>query len=420
MLNRIKPKSEFSKNVLTLMTGTTIAQAIPIAISPILTRIYTPEDFGLLALFMSIMIIFGSIVTGRYELAIMIPRKDEDAINISALAFIITTIISLFLVCIVFFFNDFFAALLGNKKIEIWLYFVPLTVFLTGVFNILVYFNNRKKNYIDLAKANVLKSIVLAIIQLTFGYLKNGVFGLITGQIISQFFANTKLLKNIIKDKVLLSKISKIKIIALGKKYSNFPKYLVLAHGINSLSGQSHIILFSTFFNISIVGFLSFAQKLLGMPMSLIARSIGDVFRQEASIYYNKNKECLTIYKSTFKKLFFISVFPFILLFIMAPSIFSFVFGKDWIIAGNYAQVLVPMYFLQFITTPLSNMYLVAEKQKLDLYWQIYLLFTVVLSILVGYYIFNDSYITIILFSLSYSVAYIINICFSYNFAKGK
>ena len=75
MLNKLKPKSEFSKNVLTLMTGATIAQAIPIAISPILTRIYTPEDFGIFALFIAITTIFGTIANGRYELAIMLPKN---------------------------------------------------------------------------------------------------------------------------------------------------------------------------------------------------------------------------------------------------------------------------------------------------------------------------------------------------------
>jgi O-antigen/teichoic acid export membrane protein len=67
VLNKLKPKSEFSRNVLTLMTGTTIAQAIPIAISPILTRIYTPEDFGMFALYMSTASLFSVIATGRYE-----------------------------------------------------------------------------------------------------------------------------------------------------------------------------------------------------------------------------------------------------------------------------------------------------------------------------------------------------------------
>ena len=126
MLNKLKPKSEFSKNVLTLMTGTTIAQAIPIAISPILTRIYTPEDFGVLALFVAITTIFGTIANARYELAIMLPKKDEDAINIFALGFIITCFISLILLILVLVFNDYFTKLLGNDEISFWLYFVPI------------------------------------------------------------------------------------------------------------------------------------------------------------------------------------------------------------------------------------------------------------------------------------------------------
>jgi O-antigen/teichoic acid export membrane protein len=85
MIRRLKPKSEFGRNVLTLMTGTTIAQSIPVAITPILTRLYTPEDFGLLAVFVALTAILGSIANGRYELAIMHPEKDEESINIAAL-----------------------------------------------------------------------------------------------------------------------------------------------------------------------------------------------------------------------------------------------------------------------------------------------------------------------------------------------
>ena len=103
MFNKLKPKSEFSRNVLTLMTGTTIAQAIPIAISPILTRIYAPEDFGMFALYMSVASIISVIATGRYELAIMLPKKDEDAVNIVALSIIISFFVSFISLLIVFF-----------------------------------------------------------------------------------------------------------------------------------------------------------------------------------------------------------------------------------------------------------------------------------------------------------------------------
>ena len=92
MKRSAKPESEFGRNVLTLMTGTTIAQAIPVAITPILTRLYTPEDFGLLAVFVAFSTILGSISSGRYELAIMLPENDEDAINIAALCFLLSII----------------------------------------------------------------------------------------------------------------------------------------------------------------------------------------------------------------------------------------------------------------------------------------------------------------------------------------
>ena len=86
MINKLKPKSEFSRNVLTLMTGTTIAQAIPIAISPILTRIYTPEEFGVFALYLSIIMLFSSLVAGKYELSILIPKHDKNAKNLVLLS----------------------------------------------------------------------------------------------------------------------------------------------------------------------------------------------------------------------------------------------------------------------------------------------------------------------------------------------
>jgi len=420
MINKFKTKSEFSKNVLTLMTGTVIAQAIPIAISPILTRIYTPEDFGVFALFVAIISILGSIANARYELAIMLPKKDEDAINIFALGFIITCAISIFILILVVFLNDYFVNLLGNKEIGFWLYFVPLSVFVSGLYNIVYYFNNRRKNYKDLRNATIFKSIILAIIQLSVGVIKSGANGLIFGQLLSNMFANLRLLRNILKDKVLVSKISKVKIVALSKRYKKFPKYLLVAHGINSLSEQSQIILFSSFFSANTVGFLAFAQRILSIPTSIIAQSIGDVFRQEAIICYNQNKECLEIYISTFKKLLIIAILPFSILFFLSPFIFDIIFGENWRIAGEYAQVLIPMYFLQFVTSPLSQMYIIAEKQKLDLYWQIYLLFSVVSSILISYYLFKDAYITLIAFAIAYSIAYLVNIVFTYNFAKGK
>lgn len=400
MLNKLKLKSEFSKNVLTLMTGTTIAQAIPIAISPILTRIYTPEDFGVLALFVAITAIFGSIANGRYELAIMLPKKDEDAINIFALGFIITSCMSLLLLILVVVFNDNLTTLLGNKDISFWLYFVPISVFFTGLFNILNYFNNRRKNYKDLRNATILKSIVLAIIQLIVGFVKSGATGLVTGSLISNMFANMKLLKNILKDNLLISNISKLKIIALSRRYKKFPKFDIFSTLSNTLSSQLPIILLSSFFNSTVTGFYSLSLRILVLPMSLIGSSIGQVFLQQSSTKKNDLIFLKKLTKNTFIKLFIIGFIPISIVGVYGDYIFTFVFGTNWTIAGQYAQILSIWIFFVFVMSPLSTLFITLEKQKIFFIFNISILIARILAFLIGYYIFNNAFQTILLYSL--------------------
>ena len=135
MIMRSKIKSEFTRNVLTLMTGTTISLAIPIAISPVLTRIYTPQDFGVFALYMAITTIIAVLVTGRYELAIMLPKKDENAVDILILSLIISLVVSLISFLIIFFFNPQITKILGSQEISRWLYLVPCSILLIGFYN---------------------------------------------------------------------------------------------------------------------------------------------------------------------------------------------------------------------------------------------------------------------------------------------
>jgi O-antigen/teichoic acid export membrane protein len=375
MIQRLKPNSDFSRNVLTLMTGTTIAQAIPIAISPILTRIYSPADFGLFALFIAITSIFGSIANGRYELAIMLPKKDEDAINIVALGFIITSIMSITLLLFVVIFNDFFTNLLNNEEIALWLYFVPLTVFFTGFWNVLNYFHNRKKMYKEIANATILKSIILTILQLTLGFMKQGAFGLMTGQMASQLFSTTRLFINILKEKSLIEKISKVKIIGLAKRYKNFPKFSMWAVLANTSSTHVTNILISSFFNMATLGFYSLVQRVLAAPSTLIGAAVGQVFFQEATKERHKTGKAVKSFDGTIKKLFFIGVPSFGILFFFVEDIFSIVFGEEWLVAGTYAKTLMPLFFIRFVVATVSHINNVFELQKLALIWQLTLLF---------------------------------------------
>ena len=186
-------KSTFLKSVFTLMTGTTIAQAIPIIASPILTRIYTPEDFGLLALYLSIVSIVGVGITARYELAIMLPKKNKDALNLVVLSIFVSLVISVIVFILVLVSGKSFASILGNELIYPWLYFVPFSLLLTGVYQSFNYWSNRNKKYRRLATNRVVQSTTTAGVNLGIGIIKKGPYGLILGNIISQTTSTLRL-----------------------------------------------------------------------------------------------------------------------------------------------------------------------------------------------------------------------------------
>jgi O-antigen/teichoic acid export membrane protein len=415
LLTKLKPKSEFAKNVLTLMTGTTIAQAIPIAISPILTRIYTPEDFGVFALYMSLASIISVVATGRYELAIMLPKKDDDAINIVALSTLISFFVSLLSLIIVFVFNTQITNLLGNPEIANWLYFIPISVLLTGIYQSVNYWSNRKKHYKRLATSRVVQGTTTATINLSMGFGGFGSSGLILGSITGQGFATailTKVIWN--EDKNKFKNIKQLKIIALAKRYIKFPKFDIPASLSNILAQQITHILFNILFNSTIAGYYYFTQRILGLPITFIASAISDVFRQSATVEYQKYGNAKEIYISTFKKLFYFSFFPSLLLYFFAIDIFSFVFGSEWKIAGEYTQILTPMLFLRFVSNPLSLMFFIGEKQQLNLYSQLILLVLILISFILS----NEPERTMYYLSASFSLFYFIHLILSARIAK--
>jgi len=383
MIGNLKTKSEFTRNVLTLMTGTVVAQAIPIAISPILTRIYSPEEFGLFALFFAILSILSVLANGRYENAVMLPKKDEDALHLFALGIIINIFLSILLLIIVTIFNEQITKVLGNEEISLWLYFIPISLFFTGLFNILNSMNNRQKNYKDIANATITKSMVMALVQLVVGLIKSGAAGLILGQILAQFFANVKLFKNIINDKKAIFSIKKLKIIALAIKYKKFPIFSLPSALANVLSGQLSNILISSFYSVATLGFYSLIQRMLAIPSVLIGKSIGQVYYEEGTRARKKNGVVTDIFNSTFKKLIIIGLPSFFILFFIVEDLFAFVFGEEWRIAGRYAQIVIPMFFMRFVVASLSITYDMFGYLKLELIWQVALLVGSVILVVV-------------------------------------
>jgi O-antigen/teichoic acid export membrane protein len=348
------------------MTGTTIAQAIPIAISPILTRIYTPEDFGLFALYMSIASIVAVIATGRYELAIMLPKKDEDAMNIVALSIIISFFVSFIAFLIVFIFNAQITNLLGNSKISNWLYFIPLTVLFTGLYQSFNYWLNRKKQYKRLATSRVVQTGTTATSNLSMGFCGFGSSGLILSGILGQWVATAILAKMVWgEDSYMLVHIQKLKIFALMKKYKKLPIFNLPNAIIDGFRLSGISILIAKFFTTATLGQFSLAWKMVQMPMGIIGGSLSQVFYQKVSSA--KRTDLHRIVMTFIVKTSLIAAPIFLFIYLFAVDIFKFVFGENWDLSGEVASIITPWLFLNFLSSPMANVFIVLNKQEIIL-----------------------------------------------------
>jgi O-antigen/teichoic acid export membrane protein len=365
-MKQFKPKSEFSRNALTLMSGTTIAQAIPIVISPILTRIYTPEDFGIFGLYIAIVSVLSASTTGKYELAIMLPKRDKDALNIASFSIIMTLMVSLLFAFIVYIYNTDISSLLHNPNISLWLYFLPISLFLSGIYQILFFWNNRKKEYKLLANSTILQSSSIGITNLALSLL-HFLNGLILGNVLGQIITNILFWKKSFQKNNYSYPISKLRMLANIRKYYNFPLYSMPMSILNSMSSNIIIYSLSIFFNPLLLGYYYLSQRVLNTPLTIISSSLSSFFFQ--SVAHLERKKHL--YLKTFTYSLLVNTALVTPLFLFGAEIFSFIFGSQWQRAGEIAQILSPLLILSSATGSVSTIFPTLLKNEITLIWQI-------------------------------------------------
>ena len=378
-------RGKFAVNVATLMTGTIIAQAIQLGISPILTRIYSPSEFGLFALYMSIVSLFSVIATGRYEMAIMLPAGDDDALNIMALSGLITIGISGISLLAVVLGKNRIAAALGDINLAPWLYLVPCSIILTGAYQIFNYWSNRKKQYKRLSASRIVQYGSSSAANIGMGLGGWGVGGLIGGGIVGQAVATGLLgfqtFRGIGKNKTVFS-WEKIK--SNAKRYRDFPLVNSLHAFMDmlQLSGTNFLITF--YFGSVTLGLYTLTVRILRAPLTLMGASLSQVFLQKATETYNSGQDLQKLVGKTIAGLVLAALPIFILIYLFSPALFSIVFGGRWQAAGEYARILSPWLFLNFIVSPLSQIPIIVNKQKEVLYLGMFGNLLIISSILYG------------------------------------
>ncbi len=373
-------------NVLTLMTGTALSQILLILISPILTRLYSPADFGTYALFTSLTSAIAVIAAGRYELAVILPRRHEEAFNLMVLSLMITAGTSLVTLLVLSIFNQSISRLLGDPLLSPWLYYVAIAVLFTSFYQIFNYWSNRKKQYKKIAISRITQSSGMAVVSLSLGFFHAGASGLIFGTIAGfGLAAFTLALQNWSEDKQQLQFLSKITMKEQATLYRDFPKINSLHAFIDMLQLNGIVFITSAFFGSAVLGYYTLTMRVLKLPLNFMGKSIAQVFYQKATETYNTGENLHVFVKRTLIRLSIIALPIFAVLIFVAPFLFTIVFGQEWREAGVYTQILCPWICLNFIYSPVSQVPLLVNKQKQNLLVGIFYNILIFGFIMLGY-----------------------------------
>jgi len=380
-------KSDFYKSVLTILSGSTLAQLIPLITEPILVRLFTPLEFGILALFLAVATIFSSVATARYEMAIVLPKTNKAAINLLFLSLLIAFFMSLFSGLIVITFGDNISFLVNAPELNEFLIWVPLFVLFAGIFQSFNMWATRRKYFKNMAVSKVSQSGSNAAIAVGSGFAGANVIGLISGQIGGWFAGSIPLFYQFWKkDRQLISEVTKKQMKEEAKKHSDFPKVNSL-HVLSDIGQQSMFnFIVSGFFGGIILGFYSRMIRIVKVPAGFIGSAVGQVFYQKAGEQWQESQNIRSLFTSQLKLMLLLGLPIFGVLALWGPEIFGFVLTEKWAIAGKYAQILSPWLFLNFAISPFTHIPLITGKQKTFFVLSLSMNISVLLALIIGYY----------------------------------
>lgn len=407
---------------MTLLTGTAIAQAIPVLISPILTRIYSPSEIGAYVIFFATSNILAIVISGRFELAILIPKKRLEGKAIMYSALFVSCVLTLVLFLLACLFRDPIANALGLSTIKTGVLLIPLTSFFLAIFQILNYWLNRNNSFKTMSFGKITQGLTMSILHVSISFLN--ALGLILGRLVGALVSSLYLAANSKESLAGVLRINKRVLKKVFFKYKVYPFVTMPNAVLNSTSNNLPNYLLEFFYSVRITGFYSWSVRVVQGPMGMITSSIQQVFFSKASEIFNKGGDLYSLVIKMYKKLFFIGIVPYLVLFVFAPDLFAFVFGEEWRVAGQYTVYLAPWLFLMFLNSPIVCLILLLNKQRQYFLFEILLFACRACSIYLGYFLYNEPRYSIIFYGITglvfNIVLFFILIKISRNFSNGR
>lgn len=406
---------KFWRSVSSVFSGMLIAQAIPILGSLFITRIYAPHEFGVFAAWLGVVMLFSVMVTGRFEVVLVIEEDGSPRI-FAVLATVFTIVLSCLFLLLVVLVAYLWKPGFLDFPLMLFVFFVP-AVFFLALSITWQSWAAADGRFTFLSAIRIVQALGIATSQILLGLWSPSVTSLIFGQVLGCFmvivFVNYKMPLDFQMMRDFKAFIQRIKLFWLDNR--RFPLLSLPADSVNSASAQLPLLIINSQFGADIGGLFALTMRVMGAPIGLLGAAVRDVFKRTAAESYRLYGNCREDYIRTFKVLFLCSLLFIIGVIFLSEPIFVKAFGDAWREAGIIAIWLIPMFALRFVASPLSYTMYIAEKQHVDLIWQICLLVMTVATLL-SQQTYKEA---LILYSLGYSMLYVIYLFLSYRFSHG-
>jgi O-antigen/teichoic acid export membrane protein len=372
--------SEIQKNLLVLIWGTALAQMIPILLQPILRRIYEPSDFGLFAIYTTLYGMLVALANLKYESSIVLPKEDAEASNLLVAGILTSFIFSLSLIILVYFSNDFLMNLFSFPiELKKWLYLIPLSVFLLSSYQCINYWFIRKKAFKTSSLNKLVRRGSEGLVQVSAVSAFKSV-GLIWGSIVgdfTNFFTGIWQLRRI---HFPFKSVSWKSMKAAMLSYKDFPLYHAFPSFLNAISLTLPVLILNKSYGEEITGQFDLSRMILALPLALVSVSLSQVLLQQFAEFIHLRKSLQKLFFKTFKLLILIAIPGVIIALFFSVSIFVFIFGDSWRMAGGMTQILIISYAMKFIVSPLTVSFIALKKVRWSATWQV-LYFGVMVSL---------------------------------------
>ncbi len=404
MSSELLKDKKFLKNIGKLFGASFVSQLIPFIVLPFLTRMYSPDDFGFWAYFLSLSGILSIFMTGNYEFAIVLPKEEKEAVNLASGSIILTTFV--FLLCLP-------ASLILSTPIlknagiqsndHSFVLLICLMALFMALFRIMNYWNNRKNRFHTTAIGSITRSVSGSTIQLISGLNPmRDYMGLISGSIFGYFAGTAVQSKNFVSAVVKNKKKINVRSIRESLiRYKDFPKYFMPSEFMNYLSSNVPVIFLTNMFSSAAAGLYSIPQKFINTPLTMLGSSISQVYYKKATDLRNSNEDISKITTDIYKKLFVLGILPLSIVAGYGDYIFSIFLGEKWEVSGLYAALLAPWMLMVFASSPISIVFATLEKQKTSLKLNFYLLLLRLAAFTVGGIVFKSAFIAVMLYGAS-------------------